>query len=157
MLSQSKKKLKLKCGEATIRRFDKILSLASQKITNNDLEAKKGETKKKWKVHDAVIYPHNFILSHCNALQCLSFKFWPNEKIEILEKVEQLKKKKIESEGCSALIFDPAYSTQILLEGCTHRNYSGCHSQLLLFTLECVVLDSSNNNFWVAIVMMTEV
>ena len=33
---------------------------------------------------------------------------------------KRLKKKKSESEGCSPLIFDPAYSTQILLEGCTH-------------------------------------
>ena len=71
--------------------------------------------------------------------------------------MEQLKKKKSESEECSALIFDPAYSTQILLEGCTHRNYSGCHSQLLLFTHDCAALDSSGNNFWVAIVIMTEV
>ena len=129
--------------------------LESKKLWPVLWKQKQGEIKKS-KLHAAVIYPHNFILSHCNALQCLSFKFWPNEKI-VLEKVEQLKKMKSESEGCSALIFDPAYSTQILLEGCTHRNYSGCHSQLLLFTHDIVVLDSSGNYFWVAIVMITEV
>ena len=130
--------------------------LESKKLWPVLWKQKQGEIKKS-KLHAAVIYPHNFILSHCSALQCLSFKFWPNEKIEFFEKMNNWKWRKVKVKAAPHSFLILQYSTQILLEGCTHRNYSGCHSQLLLFTHDIVVLDSSGNYFWVAIVMITEV